>query len=89
VDSKTIKARCKKMRHLGHSKKKAFYKKFTGKLLEILIEDKRDKSTGLLKGISTNYIPIHVTGGDNLKNTLVHVEIDKIKTGNRVFGTLY
>lgn len=89
VDSKTIKARCKKMRCLGLKKKNAFYKKFTGKSVEILIEDKRDKSTGLLKGISTNYIPVYVTGEDNLKNTLVHAKIDGIKTGNTVFGTLY
>jgi len=89
VDPKTIKARCKKMRALGRLKKKEFYKKFTGKPAEILIEDNRDKSTGLLKGISSNYIPIHVTGEDILKNTLVHVEIDSITIDNTVFGSLY
>jgi threonylcarbamoyladenosine tRNA methylthiotransferase MtaB len=89
VDSKTIKARCKKMRGLGLEKKNAFYKKFTGKPVEILIEDKRDKSTGLLKGISSNYIPVHVTGEDILKNTLVHVRIDSVKIDNNVFGSLY
>jgi threonylcarbamoyladenosine tRNA methylthiotransferase MtaB len=77
------------MRRLGLEKKKAFYKKFTGKLLEILIEDKRDKSTGLLKGISSNYIPVHATGGDNLKNTLAHVRIESVKIHNNVFGSLY
>jgi threonylcarbamoyladenosine tRNA methylthiotransferase MtaB len=89
VDSKTIKARCKKMRRLGHVKKKEFYKKFTGKPVEILIEDKRDKFTGLLKGISSNYIPVHVTGEDILKNTLAHVRIDSVKIDNNVFGSLY
>ena len=89
VDSKTIKARCKKMRSLGHVKKKAFYKNFTGKPVEILIEDKRNKSTGLLKGISSNYIPVHVTGEDILKNTLVHARIDRINIDNNVFGSLY
>jgi threonylcarbamoyladenosine tRNA methylthiotransferase MtaB len=89
VDSKTIKARSKKMRGLGHIKKKDFYKKFTGKTIEILIEDKRDRSTGLLKGISSNYIPVHVNGDDNLKNTRVQVRIDKVKTDDKVFGALY
>ena len=88
VDSKTIKVRCKKMRALGHRKKMDFYKKFTGKPVEILIEDKRDRSTGLLKGITSNYIPVHVNGDDHLKNTLVPVKIDKIKNG-KVLGTLY
>jgi len=89
VDSKTIKARCKKMRSLGQVKKEDFYKKFTGKTVEILIEDKRDRSTGLLKGITSNYIPVHVNGDDNLKNTLVQVRIDKVKSDNNVFGALY
>ncbi|MGD8768663.1 MAG: tRNA (N(6)-L-threonylcarbamoyladenosine(37)-C(2))-methylthiotransferase MtaB [Desulfobacterales bacterium] len=89
VDSKTIKVRCKIMRDLGHIKKKDFYKKFTGKTVEILIEDKRDKSTGLLKGITSNYIPVHVNGDDNLKNTLVPVKIDSVKIDNTVFGTLF
>jgi threonylcarbamoyladenosine tRNA methylthiotransferase MtaB len=89
VNSKTIKARCEKMRSLGYEKKKEFYKKFTGKPLEILIEDKRDRSMGLLKGITSNYIPVHVAGGDNLKNTRAQVRIDKIKSDNNVFGALY
>jgi threonylcarbamoyladenosine tRNA methylthiotransferase MtaB len=89
VDSKTIKARCKKMRGLGHEKKKDFYKKFTGKPVEILIEDKRDKFTGLLKGISSNYIPVQITGEDNLKNTLAQVRIDKVKSDKKVLGTFY
>jgi threonylcarbamoyladenosine tRNA methylthiotransferase MtaB len=89
VDSKTIKARCKRMRCLGHVKKKDFYKKFTGKAVEILIEDKRDRSTGLLKGITSNYIPVHVNGDDHLKNTLVQARIDKIKNDKTVLGALY
>jgi threonylcarbamoyladenosine tRNA methylthiotransferase MtaB len=89
VDSKIIKARCKRMRSLGHVKKKEFYKKFTGKPVEILIEDKRNKSTGLLKGISSNYIPVHVNGEDILKNTLAHVRIESVKIHNNVFGSLY
>jgi len=89
VDSKTIKARCEKMRSLGHAKKRDFYKKFTGKKVEILIEGKRDKSTGLLKGISSNYIPVHVNGDDNLKNTRVQVRIDRVKSDNKVFGALF
>lgn len=88
VNSETIKARCKKMRSLGHVKRKDFYKKVKGKTVEIIIEDKRDKFTGLLKGISSNYIPVHVTGDDNLKNTGVQVKIESINSNNKVFGVL-
>jgi threonylcarbamoyladenosine tRNA methylthiotransferase MtaB len=88
VDSKTIKARCEKMRTLGNQKKEAFYKKFIGKTVKILIESKRDESTGLLKGITSNYIPVRVNGGDNWVNTIVPVRIDRVDKNQTVFGTL-
>ncbi len=86
VPARTIKARCEKMRRLGDEKKKAFYKKFTGKTAQVLIEGKRDNTTGLLKGITSNYIPVHVAGEDTLFNTLVQVTIEKIKKDHTVFG---
>ena len=86
VQQKTIKTRCEKMRRLGNEKKQAFYKKFTGKTIEVLIEGKKDKSTGLLKGITSNYIPVHIVDKDDLFNTLVKVNIEKIKKNNTVYG---
>jgi len=86
VPQKTIKARCEKMRRLGNEKKRIFYETFMGKTVEVLIEGKRDKATGLLKGITSNYIPVHVVGEDDLFNTLVQVNIEKIKKNNTVFG---
>ena len=88
VDSKTIKARCEKMRILGNEKKRNFYKKFTGKKVEILVEAKRDKSTGFLKGITSNYIPVHINGDDHLKNRMVRIRIDSVEGNNKVFGAL-
>jgi len=88
VPQKTIKARCEKMRRLGNEKKRMFYETFTGKTVEVLIESKRDKATGLLKGITSNYIPVHVVGTDDLFNTLVQVKIEKNKKDNTVFGVL-
>ena len=76
------------MRRLGDEKKKAFYEKYTGKTVQILIEGKRDNATGLLKGITSNYIPVQIAGEDNLFNTLVQVTIEKITTNNTVFGVL-
>jgi len=86
VPQKTIKARCEKMRRLGNEKKRIFYETFMGKTVEVLIEGKRDKATGLLKGITSNYIPVHVVGEDDFFNTLVQVNIEKIKKNNTVFG---
>jgi len=79
VPSKIIKERCKKMRDLGNIKKKEFYKKNIGKKVEVLIEGKRDKATGFLKGMTSNYLPIFLSGNDDLKNTIVGAKIEKIK----------
>ena len=88
VDSRTIKARCEKMRTLGNQKKQAFYKKFIGKKVEILIESKRDESTGSFKGITSNYIPVRINGSDNCVNTIVPTRIDRVERDHTVFGTL-
>lgn len=88
VDSKTIKARCKKMRRLGNEKKIDFYNKFIGKKVEVLIEGKKDPSTGLLKGITSNYIPLHVEGEDDIINTIAQAKIEKSGPDNRLFGSI-
>ena len=88
VPQKTIKARCEKMRRLGNEMKRIFYETFIGKTVQVLIEGKRDKETGLLKGITSNYIPAHVIGNDELFNTVVQVNIKKIEKNNMVFGVL-
>jgi threonylcarbamoyladenosine tRNA methylthiotransferase MtaB len=86
MPQKTIKARCEKMRRLGNEKKYAFYEKFMGKRVEVLIESKRDKVTGLLKGITSNYIPVYIVDKIDLFNTLVQVKIEKVRKNNTVFG---
>jgi threonylcarbamoyladenosine tRNA methylthiotransferase MtaB len=86
VPQKIIKARCEKMRRLGNEKKRIFYESFMGKTVEVLIESRRDKATGLLKGTTSNYIPVHIAGEDDLFNTLVQVNIQKIEKNNMVFG---
>ena len=88
VPSKIIKERCKTMRDLGNIKKKEFYKKNIGKKVEVLIEAKRDKATGLLKGMTSNYLPIFLSGNDDLKNTIVDAEIEKINNDSSLFGTI-
>jgi len=88
VSSKVIKERCKIMRDLGNIKKKEFYKKNIGEKVEVLIEAKRDKTTGFLKGMSSNYLPIFLSGNDDLKNKIVDAKIEKINNDNSLFGTI-
>jgi threonylcarbamoyladenosine tRNA methylthiotransferase MtaB len=58
VPGTTIKARAEELRALGKKKRGAFYQTFLGKGLSVLVEDRRDKRTGMWKGLSRNYIPI-------------------------------
>jgi threonylcarbamoyladenosine tRNA methylthiotransferase MtaB len=83
-----IKNRCRKMRELGDFKKKVFYESFIGNSLETLVESKIDEKTGLIKGRTTNYIPI-LLGGKNIEiNTLVNARIDTVDDDNLVYGTV-
>jgi threonylcarbamoyladenosine tRNA methylthiotransferase MtaB len=66
------------MRELGNNKKMAFYQKLVGKEVGLLMEGTRSKSTGHLKGITSNYVPVFVRGKDNMKNSIVQARIEKL-----------
>jgi threonylcarbamoyladenosine tRNA methylthiotransferase MtaB len=88
VPPEVIKKRGARMRRLGVEKKVGFYKKFMGQILDVLIEETRDKKTGLLKGISSNYIPVLVDAPDEHMNTIVHVKIKKLTHNKSLVGTI-
>ena len=83
----TIKDRCERMRRLGQRCRLNFYGRYIGQSLPLLIETKRDKSSGLLKGISPNYLPVLVDAGDELMNRIAEVTIEKLE-GGKLFGKL-
>lgn len=87
INPKIIKQRCKKVRSLGNIKKNEFYKKFVKKEVKILVEGKKT-SKGLLKGITSNYIPVFFKGTDDLINTFVQVRIDKINKNGLPYATI-
>ena len=85
VEASIIKDRCKRMRILGNEKRLKFYRTFIGQVLPILIETDREASTNLLKGISSNYLPVLIDAEDKLKNKIVDVKIQKLE-GMKLFG---
>lgn len=85
VPADIIKKRCAEMRRLGTLKKAEFYQKAAGTETDILIQDKRDEKSGMLKGISSNYLSVLVAGGDSMRNRIVRVRINKI-CGNYATG---
>ena len=87
LNPSVIKERCQRIRKLGQQKRLKFYRRFMGKSLPVLIETRRDGTTGLLKGISSNYLPVLVDGDDDLQNKIVEVKIEKLE-GDKLFGVL-
>lgn len=75
------------LRGLGQEKRILFYRSFLDRELEILTETSRDRETGLLKGVSRNYVPVLFEGADSWKRRLVQVRVSSVK-GRRVFGEI-
>ncbi len=56
-----------------------YYRKgFVNKKLAILVETKRDKTTGCLKGYSDNYIKVHFDGPDELMKSIAPVRVNDV-----------
>jgi len=56
------KRRVERLRTIGAEKRRLFAEKFIGAPLSVLIEGKKDKSTGFFTGFSDNYIPVVCRG---------------------------
>ncbi len=72
------------------SKKKynEFISKNLGKTHEVLIEKRRDKHSGNLKGVTRNYLTVQIKSNkDDIFNTLQHVKITKYEN-NILYGEI-
>lgn len=72
------------------SKKKynEFISKNLGKTHEVLIEKRRDKHSGNLKGVTRNYLTVQIKSDrDDIFNTLQHVKITKYEN-NILYGEI-
>ena len=86
VPSEVVKERCRRMRELGNTKRKAFYRAAMGQTVDVLVEKERDGETGLLKGISSNYLTVVLEGSDALKNRIVTVRVERVWPGKLAIG---
>jgi threonylcarbamoyladenosine tRNA methylthiotransferase MtaB len=87
ISPEVVKQRCERIRMLGDSKKVDFYTQFIGQKLDVLVETTRHRPTGLLKGLTSNYIPILIDASDDYKNKLVAVRTQNL-SGNHLVGTI-
>ncbi|MFH1008671.1 MAG: tRNA (N(6)-L-threonylcarbamoyladenosine(37)-C(2))-methylthiotransferase MtaB [Candidatus Latescibacterota bacterium] len=75
------KERAAVLRRIGEAKRRAFSKQFVGHTLPVLFEGKRDRKTGLLTGLSDNYIRILAGGEDAWMGRIVHVRLTGMGNG--------
>jgi threonylcarbamoyladenosine tRNA methylthiotransferase MtaB len=88
VPGNIVKARAHRLRKLGNAKRVDFYNNFLGKKVKVLIEGQYKCAEDLLKGTSSNYIPVLTRGVNGLKNTIVDIRLEKLNSSRSVFGTL-
>ncbi len=82
VNEAAKKRRSEILRNVGREKRKTFAERFIGQKLTVLVEDKKDKETGCMKGFSDNYIPVLIRNGNSsLVNSIVNVIPDDSRDG--------
>lgn len=70
------------LREIGKRKRQSFAERFAGKRLSVLIEGRKDRETGYLKGFSENYIPVLVrNAGPGHVNKIVTVTAEEAGSG--------
>jgi threonylcarbamoyladenosine tRNA methylthiotransferase MtaB len=88
VDEAVKRRRGEILRKLGKEKRNAFARRFVGKKLGVLIEHKKDKDTGFMKGFSDNYIPVVIENGNSsLVNRVLNVIPDYALEG-KLYGRI-
>ncbi len=76
------KRRGQTLRQLGTMKRQAFLGKFIGSTLPVLIERRKDRASGYLKGFSHNYLPVLLQDGHaEMVNAIVSVKPELLISG--------
>jgi threonylcarbamoyladenosine tRNA methylthiotransferase MtaB len=81
VPTSIKKSRARRMRELGEQKKSSFCGGFVGRRAQVLIEAKVDRTTGLHRGFSRNYLPVAIYAGGDLANREIRVWLDSFHNG--------
>jgi threonylcarbamoyladenosine tRNA methylthiotransferase MtaB len=69
-------------------RKSGFLKSLLENKSSVLVEQNREVSTGMLKGMSSNYISVLLDGPDDLKNSIQTVTITRVSENLMVYGRI-
>lgn len=87
VDPVVKKQRGAELRKLSKAKVEAFQRAHVGQTLEVLFEGRREAQTGLLHGVTDNYIRVFSPGPDSVRDTVQPVVLTGIEA-ERVVGRI-
>ena len=75
---------------VANEKLNSFISQNIGIKTQILIEKNPDKKTGLLKGVTPNYLTVYLNACDkNLLNTIQNIKITTKDSSDKLFGEIY
>ncbi|MBI2460741.1 MAG: tRNA (N(6)-L-threonylcarbamoyladenosine(37)-C(2))-methylthiotransferase MtaB [Candidatus Rokubacteria bacterium] len=80
-----IKRRTTRLRALGRMKQLAFRRAHLGREVELLVLEQRDRATGLLTGLTGNYIEVAFPGPESLMRGFTTVRVTEV-TPERTLG---
>jgi threonylcarbamoyladenosine tRNA methylthiotransferase MtaB len=87
VPAPVIRLRSEALRKLGRAKNLAFRTECVGTTMEALVLENRDKATGLLTGLTGNYLEVLFDGPDELMRSFVDVTITESRP-DRALGRI-
>ena len=87
VPAIAVRERSRRLRRLGREKSLAFRRAMVGRPREVLVLGERDRDTGRLTGLTSNYVEVLFEGPDGLARRFARVTVAEIDAG-RVLGVL-
>jgi threonylcarbamoyladenosine tRNA methylthiotransferase MtaB len=87
VPAPLIRERSRQMRELGRAKNLAFRRGMVGERREVVVLGERDRDTGWLVGLTSNYVEVVFDGTDDLARQIARVRITDAR-GDRTLGAL-
>lgn len=89
IEEKEKHRRAEILHGIAKEKSDNFIKKNINETTQILIEKRPDKNTGMIKGVTKNYLNIYLDSNDkSLHNTIQETKITKLDEENRLKGIL-
>ncbi len=81
-----VRARVRELSALGRALRRRYAARFLGQMVEVLVETKRDRATGMLRGYTPHYVRALFAGSDALMNQRVLIQAREL-IGTSLLGT--